>query len=152
MISRRILLGGIASFSVLLLSGAPVLAEAEPVYALDGVAINGYDTVAYFTSSAPVQGKAQFSYNWNGATWLFSSAENLAAFRSDPESYAPQFGGYCSYAVSRGYTAPTAPEAWTVHEGKLFLNYSIRVRQLWSRDMEGNIARGQENWPAMLAN
>ena len=89
---------------------------------------------------------------WNGATWHFANAANLAAFESDPTRYAPRFGGYCSFAASKGYLAPTVPEAWTVYENRLYLNFSLRARELWLQDVPGNIAKGEANWPAVLSN
>jgi len=115
----------------------------------DGVAIGGWDTVAYFTESRAVPGKPEFSHEWEDATWLFASQENLDLFASDPAAYAPQFGGWCAYALSKGqYAAEVDPqEAWTVHEGELFLNWSERVKEQWSRyNLDHGIATGRENW------
>ena len=126
-------------------------AAAEPaVFSSRGAAINGYDPVAYFTEGAPVEGSANFSTEWNGATWNFASAENLSTFEADPEAYAPQFGGYCAYAVARGYTAKTDPDAWTVHNGKLYLNFSKGIRRRWLRDVDAEIVNGEANWPSVL--
>ncbi len=140
----------------LILAGAalavPALADAaQPeVFAEGGAAINGYDPVAYFELKGPVKGTSEFSLSWNGATWHFASAANRDLFEADPEAHAPQYGGYCAYAVSRGYTASTDPDAWSVHDGKLYLNYNRLVRALWSRDIPGNIANGDANWPGVL--
>lgn len=124
---------------------------AEPeVFAVDGLAIRGTDPVAYFTQNGPVAGSTDHAIDWKGATWLFSSADNMATFEADPETYAPLFGGYCAFAASRGYLAPTIPEAWTVYEGRLYLNANLRARELWLRDVPGNIAKGLENWPGIL--
>ena len=82
-----------------------------------------------------------------GAAWRFANAANRDAFAADPEAYAPQFGGYCAWAVSEGYTASTVPEAWRIVDGKLYLNYSRRIQSRWERDIPGNIARGTANWP-----
>ena len=87
---------------------------------------------------------------WKSAVWLFASAEAMATFEGNPEAYAPAFGGYCAYAASRGYLAPTIPEAWTVHAGRLYLNASLRARELWLQDVEGNVAKAAANWPAIL--
>lgn len=125
-------------------------AKTPAVYAEDGVAVDGTDVVAYFTEGRPVAGKAAFSHDWNGATWWFSSAANRDAFAANPEAYAPQYGGYCAYAVSEGYTASTTPKAWRVEDGKLYLNYSRRVQRIWERDIPGRITRADANWPAVL--
>lgn len=115
-----------------------------------GTALKGYDPIAYAAAGMPVKGSPQFEHHWNGAVWHFSSPENRDRFAREPEKFAPQFGGYCSYAVSRGYTADIDPEAWKIVDGKLYLNYSKRVQRLWEQDVAGNIARGLANWPAVL--
>jgi YHS domain-containing protein len=130
--------------------GAPAAAKA-PVFSRNGAAINGYDPVAYFDQSAPVKGLAENAADWNGATWLFSSAQNKDRFVADPQAFAPQYGGYCAYAVAKGSTAKTEPEAWTVFEGKLYLNYSLGVRKIWRKDIPGYIAKADANWPGVLS-
>ena len=133
------------------LLGAQVAAATEPVYqSFLGTAIRGTDPVAYFTEGRPVEGSSDFTHEWNGATWRFASAENRDRFAADPEAYAPQFGGYCAWAVSQGYTASTDPEAWDIVDGKLYLNYSKSVQEQWHRDVPGNIAAGNRNWPKVL--
>ncbi len=134
------------------LAGAalPALAREPETFQVDGLAIRGIDPVAYFTQSAPVAGSAAHSVSQNGAVWRFASAANLAAFQSDPEKYGARFGGYCAFAASRGYLAPTIPEAWTVYEDRLYLNANLRARELWLRDIPGNIAAGEKNWPGIL--
>jgi len=114
-----------------------------------GAAIRGYDPVAYFTEQKPVKGSEQFRYSWMGATWLFASAANRDQFAANPAQYAPQFGGYCSYAVSRGHTASIDPEAWRIVDGKLYLNYSKGVQKTWEKDVPGNIQKAHQNWPAL---
>jgi hypothetical protein len=114
------------------------------------LALHGYDAVAYHTDGRPSRGIADFEQQWNGAIWRFASAANRDAFAKDPARYAPEFGGYCAYAVSRGYTADIDPEAWRIVDGRLYLNYSKRVRTLWEEDVPGNIAKGRANWPGVL--
>src|SRR5688572_628711 len=92
--------------------------------ATNNLAVRGFDTVAFFTDEKLSEGKAEFSYDWRGGKWQFSSAENLDLFKQNPEKYAPQFGGYCSYAVSHGYTADADPSTWKIVSGKLYLNYN----------------------------
>ncbi len=111
-----------------------------------GLAIMGFDAVAYFAADAASKGDPKYEFVWNGAKWLFSSAENLERFRQNPESYAPQFGGYCSYAVSKGYTADGDPEAWKIVDGKLYLNYNEEVRSIWEKNESENIEKGIDNW------
>jgi YHS domain-containing protein len=148
-LNRRAVLALVAAIPVTLVI-SPANA-APPIYVKRGLAIRGYDPVAYFTQSAPVRGEKDFSYEWNGAKWRFASAANRDLFAANPESYAPQYGGYCAYAVSQGYTAKTVPEAWTVYEGKLYLNFSLNVRSLWRQDIPGYIAKADANWPGVLA-
>lgn len=128
------------------------VAETYAVFAEDGVAIRGADPVAYFTEEAYVPGSDEFTYDWQGATWQFASAENRDKFASDPEQYAPQYGGFCAWAVSQGYTASVDPTAWKVVEGKLYLNYDARIQNRWANDIPGNIAKANANWPAVLTN
>lgn len=123
----------------------------EPqVYAENGIAIRGTDPVAYFTQGEPVSGSAEYTYDWNGATWQFASAEHRDLFAANPEQYAPEYGGYCAWAVSQGYTASIDPEAWKIVDGQLYLNYDKRVQQRWARDIPGNIAKANQNWPDVL--
>lgn len=150
MISRRSVLGLLAATPAALAFARPAFAAAPEIYAEGGVAVDGSDVVAYFTDGAPVTGSADHTVDWNGATWQFSSAENAAMFEANPEDYAPQYGGYCAYAVSKGYTAPTEPDAWTIHEGKLYLNFNTTVRKIWSEDIPGNIVKADGNWPTVL--
>jgi YHS domain-containing protein len=112
----------------------------------ENVALKGFDTVAYFTEQAPVEGSAQYSFLWNGAKWYFSSAENMEKFKANPEQFAPQFGGYCSWAVSKGYTADGDPNAWNIVGGKLYLNYNPEVKKLWEAEQEKRIRDGEKNW------
>lgn len=134
------------------LMAAPIAASAkDAVYqSLFGTAIDGTDPVAYFTMGKPVKGSSDFAHDWNGATFHFATAENRDAFAANPEKYAPQYGGYCAWAVSQGYTASTDPEAWTIVDGKLYLNYNKSVQSTWEQDIPGNIAAGDGNWPKVL--
>ena len=130
----------------------PASAAKDPVFTtfLSSVAIRGTDPVAYFRKGAAVKGNADHAYEWNGAVWHFSSAANKDAFAADPERYAPRYGGYCAWAVANGYTASTDPEAWSIYDGRLYLNYSLSVRDQWSLDIPGNVRRGNANWPDVL--
>lgn len=150
MITRRRFLTLTAALPVVALSTRPALAAQPEVFARDGVAINGYDAVAYFTDAAPVEGNAAHSVEWKGTQWRFANAENLASFEANPEAFAPQYGGYCAYAASKNAVAPTSPDAWTVYEGKLYLNFDTGVRDIWKQDIPGNIAKADANWPSIL--
>jgi hypothetical protein len=123
---------------------------AEPIYIRDGLGLSGYDAVAYFTESKAVKGSPQFEHQWNGVRWRFASAAHREAFAASPERFAPQYGGYCAFAVSRNQIAPTDPEAWEVVDGKLYLNYDKRVRALWEKELPEAIRVGDRNWPGVL--
>jgi YHS domain-containing protein len=113
--------------------------------------IKAYDPVAYFTTGKPVKGLKDFGYKWMDGTYRFSSKENLELFKKAPEKYTPQYGGYCSYAVSQGYTAPVDPEAWEIVNGKLYLNYSKSVQKKWREKRDEYIAAADKNWPELKA-
>ncbi len=149
LITRRAALG-LALAAPAIMLARPALAKSPEIYMENGIAIDGSDPVAYFAENGPVPGSAVNSVDWKGASWQFDNAENAAAFLESPENFAPQFGGYCAFAASRGYIAPTTPEAWTIYEGQLFLNANLRARELWLEDVPGNIAKGRENWPGIL--
>jgi YHS domain-containing protein len=150
MTTRRAVLGLIAALPAVTLTMRAAQAAEPSVYSDGGAAISGTDPVAYFTQSGPVKGSPDFSSAHDGATWHFASAANKALFDADPAKYAPQYGGYCAYAVSQGYTASTDPDAWTIEDGKLYLNFSQSVRRRWLRDVPGHIAAGDANWPSVL--
>ncbi len=127
-------------------------AGSPPFYTglVEGTGAGGYDVVAYFSEKKPVKGDPAITAEYGGVTWRFSSDENRATFLDDPVKYAPQYGGYCAYAVSQGGTAKGDPEAWTVVDGKLYLNYSDYVRGIWSQDIPGNIKKANNQWPYVL--
>ncbi|NEP15496.1 MAG: YHS domain-containing protein [Leptolyngbya sp. SIO4C1] len=122
------------------------------VFAEDGVAIRGADSVAYFTVGEYVPGSADFTHDWGGATWQFASAENRDLFASNPEQYAPQYGGFCAWAVSQGSVAPIDPTAWRIVDDRLYLNVSPSIQERWEKDIPGNIAKADQNWPGVLNN
>lgn len=147
-LSRRVIVSGLLALSMAAGTGfgkSPV----DPVNHSSGVAIQGYDPVAYFQQSRPVKGSPQFSHMWMGATWLFASAANRDLFQANPQQYAPQFGGYCAWAVSNGYTAKIDPEAWKIVDGKLYLNYSKDVQRMWEKEIDKRIEAGTRNWPGL---
>jgi YHS domain-containing protein len=132
------------------LTGSPALAE-DPVYqSWLGVAIDGTDPVAYFDEGKPVEGSSDFEYKWMGARWRFRSSSSLARFKAEPERYAPQYGGYCAWAVSEGYTASSTPEAFRIVGDKLYLNYSLKVQKKWEGDIPAHVRSADENWPGVL--
>ena len=148
--TRRMLLaaGAAAAF----VSVIPSASAFEKIYTDDGLAIEGYDAVAYFTDGRPVEGSREFETAYEGATWRFASAANRDAFAANPEKYAPQYGGYCAYAVSEGYTASIDPDAWTIDNGKLYLNYSKGIQRRWEKNRAERIVQGDKNWPQIVAN
>ena len=133
-----------------LLVARPALAAEPQIYQEGGIAIDGSDTVGYFTQNGPVRGNASFSVDYKDATWHFADQASADAFEANPSAYEPQFGGYCAWAVSQGYIASTVPEAWTIHNDKLYLNFSRGVRRRFQRNLEENIAKAEANWPAVL--
>ncbi len=114
------------------------------------LALEGHDAVAYQTDKAPVAGKSEFRVSWKGAEWRFASKANLDTFVGSPEKYAPQFGGYCAFAVAHGSTAPGDPKVWDVVNGKLYLNVSKSVQSTWQKDQSTLIPRAEKNWPGVL--
>ncbi len=127
-------------------------AASDPVYTgiFSDLAVSGYDAVAYFREGRPVEGSADFETEYEGATWRFASQENLDAFVADPAAYAPQYGGYCAWAVSQGYTASGDPDYWKIVDGKLYLNYDADVQATWEEDIPGHIRSADGNWPSVL--
>jgi len=138
-ITRRGTLGLLGAALVPAVLPTAAAAKAPVFQSFFGAAIRGYDPVAYFTMGKPVEGSSDFESTYMDATWRFASAANKASFDADPEAFAPQYGGYCAYAVANGYTASTDPDAWSLHDGKLYLNYSLSVRDTWSKDIPGNV-------------
>lgn len=141
------------AFSALVLSAAPAAAEQAPVYTsfLSHVGLSGYDPVAYFTDGRPVRGSAAYRTTYQGYEYRFASAQHLAAFNADPAHYLPQFGGYCAWAVSQGYTAAGNPDNWRIVDGRLYLNYNDEIQHRWEADIPGHIRSANANWPGVLS-
>jgi uncharacterized membrane protein len=147
---RRALITLAAVLPMLALSGPAFAEKAEiDTGAMEGAALGGNDAVSYF-SGTPAKGSDEFSTDWKGAKWKFVSAANRDAFTASPEKYAPQYGGYCAYAVSKGATAPGDPAVFTVQDGKLYMNFSPAVKVTWAKDIPGNITKADGNWPNVL--
>jgi len=127
----------------------PAIAQSTEVFATKEGAISGYDAVAYFKQGEAIKGKKELSTVWNGATWVFSSEQNLEAFKSAPEKYAPQYGGWCAYGTSEGHLSPTQPDAFTIVNDKLYLNYNKNVKVEWSKNQTERIRAADENWPKL---
>jgi YHS domain-containing protein len=132
------------SFVLLLLTGFGGTAVGKsPV---DDLAIKGYDTVAYFTAGKALKGSESFTFQWHGMIWYFSTKENRDLFATSPEKYAPQYDGYCAWAMTEARKAITDPEVWKIVNGKLYLNCSRTAYEKWSRDIPGNIKKADTNW------
>ena len=149
-LTRRSLLLAVLAIPVAGTILRPAVAGEREVFSNGGVAISGYDPVAYFTEGRPVKGDAAHALMWHGATWYFVNAATMEAFEMNPLAYAPQYGGYCAYAMTKGAIAPTVPEAFSVVGGRLYLNYSTEVRTIWARDIPDNIALADAHWAGVL--
>jgi YHS domain-containing protein len=127
------------------------LLRDTPAQGRGDVAIRGYDTVAYFTQAKAVAGNDAFVTEWMGAKWKFASQQHLDLFKASPAQYAPQYGGYCAYGVSQGYLVKVDPEAWSVIDGKLYLNYDAKVQATWTKDAARYIKLADGKFPALLS-
>lgn len=141
-------LAAAGGFGFYLTATPRVMVEGPPVYtnSVTGLAINGYDPVAYFTEGQPVEGREDFSAEWGGAPWHFATAENRDMFLADPEHYAPQYGGWCAFAMAQDAYATTVPEAWTIKDDKLYLNFSPGVRSDWVSHAEELVPLANDFW------
>lgn len=117
----------------------------------NGIAIRGYDTVAYFTQGEAVEGSPTITTEWQGATWQFSREEHKELFVSEPEKYAPQYGGYCAYGIANDYVVKIEPDQWQIVDDKLYLNYDARIQKAWLKDIEGYIEEADRKFDALLA-
>lgn len=150
----------IASIALASLSTIGTASAAEPIntleknglfgYKASGIAIRGYDTVAYFTQGAPAMGLESLSTDWEGATWRFSTQEHLELFEADPVKYAPQYGGYCAYGVAQDGLVKIEPENWSIVDDKLYLNYNNKFQRLWEKDIAGFISEADSKFEALL--
>ncbi len=135
----------IAAVFALAACGTP--SQKAEVFQKNGAAIGGYDAVAFFRQQKPVTGSATYTTEWKDATWRFASQENLDSFTKSPETYAPQYGGYCAYGTADGHKAPTEADTWTIVDGKLYFNYNQDVKQTWNKDIPGYIVKADAAWP-----
>ena len=130
----------------------PAFAQTKTLLNLEktGVAIQGYDPVAFFTDSRPVKGKPEFPARHNGALYYFASKEHRDLFKADPAKYEPAFGGYCAFGVSKGKLVEIDVEAFQIVNGRLLLQYSKGVRDDFNKDTQGNLAKADAHWPALV--
>ena len=139
----------IAVMGFLFFGSMALVAQKSTVFSAEGAAIHGYDAVAYFTEGKAIKGDSLLSFNWNGADWRFANQSNMDAFKSSPEKFAPQYGGYCAYGMSDGHKAPTDPQAWKIVDRKLYFNYNKSVQQLWLKKEQELIQTADKNWPSV---
>lgn len=141
----------LASVLVVACAGTPrEVSQTQAVEVLNlrqGVALRGYDPVAYFTQNEAVAGDSAISYQWQGATWRFSSVGHRTQFMADPAHYAPQFGGYCAFAVAQGTTADADPHQWAIVDDKLYVNNNVLAKKLWDQNRPANIVAADASWP-----
>ena len=142
--TQRSILRVVLAASLLIASTA---VPAGEYFERDGVALRGYDPVSYFTEGEPQPGLPAHSYVYKGSKFQFASADHQRLFAENPDKYAPQFGGFCSYGTAQGYKVSTQPDAFSVVDDKLYLNYNREVVKIWQQDVPGNIAKAEENWP-----
>ncbi|HSF13615.1 MAG TPA: YHS domain-containing (seleno)protein [Erythrobacter sp.] len=139
----------VAAIAAPLAYATPALADGGVYVGVDGetVAIDGYDAVSYFEGDGtPLEGDEQYSVSWNGADWYFASQANADKFKANPDSYAPQYGGHCAWAMSRGSLAPGDATLYKIVDGKLYLNFNEQVQQTWLKDIPGFIAKSDPAW------
>jgi len=146
---KKSIMGALALVSALAFTPAWAVEPIQTGWFSD-VAVDGYDVVAYFDQGKPVKGTDEFSTKWKGAEWHFASADHLARFTSDPEGYAPQYGGYCAWAVAHNDTATGDPQLWTVYNGRLYLNYNADIKQKWVQDKDALIREADGYWPGLV--
>jgi len=145
-IGRRFVLGAVATALAIPLA---LPAAAQQYNTPRGLALQGYDVVAYFTDGRPVRGSASYVHRWQNAEWRFASAAHRDAFAADPERYAPQYGGFCAYGVAQGYRVDIDPTAWRIVDGRLYLNYNHSVNRTWAQDIPGYVRTADQNWPRL---
>ncbi|MBX3378504.1 MAG: hypothetical protein KF805_00290 [Phycisphaeraceae bacterium] len=116
----------------------------------DGVAIQGYDPVAYFTDSKPIKGDPAIRSEFGGAEYYFASTDHKRMFDAAPAKYAPQFGGYCAYAASIDTISPIDPTYWEIVDGRLLLQHNKKAWDLWHKDGSGNLVKADRNWPGIV--
>ncbi|MBA2743105.1 MAG: hypothetical protein H0U43_02130 [Chthoniobacterales bacterium] len=128
------------------------LAEPGPNLSKDGLALQGYDPVAFFTEGKPVLGDEKFHSAYHDATYRFASAEHQAMFEKEPAKYEPQFGGYCAYGVAKGHLSPVKIEAFQIVNGRLLMQYDSSVKDAFNEDQGGNLQMAEKTWPTLPPN
>ena len=139
-----------AVFAISLVAFSAWAGELVNVAGASGIALDGYDPVAFFTDHKPMNGDPAIKSSYKGATYFFSSKEHKAKFDADPEMYVPQFGGYCAYGAALGSLFPIDIKTWQVKENKLYLNLNPAIAKEFNKDFKGNIAKADKNWPGLM--
>jgi YHS domain-containing protein len=149
---RTLIAAAIVAAGPVAISAPAAFADKDPIYTAkrSNLALQGYDTVAYFTVGEPTKGSADFSTTYNGAEFRFASEENLNLFLGNPEQYAPQYGGYCAWAVAQGKTAKGDARRWAIVDDKLYLNYNKGIQKKWDKNRSGFITDANSHWPTVL--
>lgn len=142
--------GALRAIAIAVAIALPSAAAAQVMNLENGVAIQGYDPVAYFEVGAATKGDPAIETVWNGAIWRFASEANRDAFLADPERYAPAYGGFCAYGTAHGYLVEIDPEAWAIHDGTLYLNYDRSIRDEWLAKTETFITLANRKWPELM--
>jgi|SRR5271157_3410811 len=137
---------------LILVSSIPAFGQSKSLLNLDkmGIAIQGYDPVAFFTQNRPVKGLPELESKYNGARYLFATAEDKVTFDANPAKYEPQFGGFCAYGVSRGRTVPIKIEAFQIVDGRLLMQYDLDIKNDFNKDPQGNLQKADQNWPRLV--
>ncbi|NQY97769.1 MAG: YHS domain-containing protein [Henriciella sp.] len=149
---RTLIAATVIAAGPIAISAPAAFADKDPIYTAkrSNLALQGYDTVAYFTVGEPTKGSAEYSTTYNGAEFRFASEENLNLFLGNPDQYAPQYGGYCAWAVAQGKTAKGDARRWAIVDDKLYLNYNKGIQRKWDKDRSGFITSADTNWPTVL--
>ena len=143
---KKLMLATILLMEVSAMAGTKTLVNVDK----NGVGLQGYDPVAYFTENRPVKGDPQFVSTYNRVRYQFASAADKSAFDANPSKYEPQFGGFCAYAASEGHTAKIEPDAFQVLNGRLLLQYDKDVREMFNKDPQGRLNKADANWPGIV--
>ncbi|MCK0097381.1 YHS domain protein [Yoonia sp. F2084L] len=147
MITRRHLLCALCAAP---LAATPAFAGGPAIFAQGGIAIGGVDPVGYFTDARPVAGSAQFRLKWRSAIWHFASHDHRDMFERNPHRFAPRYGGFCAMSMSQGGVSNSIPEAWGMHEGRLYLTHSLTAIDQWRRDPAAYVAQADGHWPTVF--
>lgn len=139
------------TFVLLFFSITQAFADSPAIYTSwkNNLAVSGYDPISFF-SGKPNEGKPEYSYEFQGAEWRFSTRGNLELFKTNPEAFLPQYGGYCAWAIAKGKLAKGSPKHWTVEDGKLYINFNARIKRRWEKNIAGFIEQADLEWPKIL--